>query len=243
MKKLLIGVTTAALIVSMSGVASAQGRSNPASAAMDKISKILNQQSLTARVVATVPTTGESKVPQIEFLMTMSKGKSRIEMDMGKMMGAASGGKSTMPAGMGKMVTITRPDKKVIYQVMPDLNAYCEMQIPDATAGKAEVPKMDRKVQGTEMVDKYKCQKVLTTVTTKDGTTVDIMTWEAKEFGGMPIKMETDTPQGKMTMLFKDIKTDTPAASLFEPPAGATKHASMQEMMMSAMMQNMQQPR
>lgn len=44
MKKLLIGVLAAALIVSMSGVASAQGKSNPSSAAMERISKVLSRQ-------------------------------------------------------------------------------------------------------------------------------------------------------------------------------------------------------
>ena len=240
MKKLLIGVLTAGLIVSMCGIASAQGSANPASAAMDRISKILSQKSLTARVVM-IPTVkgADSKIPQMEFLMMMSKGKSRMEMDMTKMMGSAHAGKGGAMPGLGRMVTIARPDKKVVYQVMPDLNAYCEMAIPDASAGSGEVPKVDRKVEGTEMVDKYKCQKVLTTVTAKDGTKVEVMTWEAKEFGGLPIKMETETPEGKMTMLFKDIKTDTPAASLFEPPAGATKYASMQEMMMSNVMKMM----
>jgi hypothetical protein len=41
-------------------------------------------------------------------------------------------------------------------------------------------------------------------------------------------------------MMFKDIKTDAPDASMFEPPRGATKHASMQAMMMSGMMKMMQ---
>ena len=68
----------------------------------------------------------------------------------------------------------------------------------------------------------------------------EVLTWEAKELKGMPIKMESETPEGKMTMMFKDIKTDAPDASMFEPPRGATKHASMQAMMMSGMMKMMQ---
>jgi hypothetical protein len=240
MKKVLIGVSTAVLIASMSGIASAQMGASPTSAAMERLGKILSQQSLTARVVVIPPAGSDTKMPQVEVLMTMSKGKQRVEMDMSKMMGAAAAGKGGMPPGMGKMVTITRPDKKLIYQIMPDLNAYCEMPIPEASAATSgEAPKIERKDEGSEMVDKYKCEKVLVTVTTKDGTKTEAMTWEAKEFGGLPIKIETETPKGKVTMLLKDIKTDTPDASLFEPPAGATKHASMQEMMMSVMMQNM----
>lgn len=97
-----------------------------------------------------------------------------------------------------------------------------------------------RKVEGSEKVDKYECEKVRNTVTASDGTKTEVLTWEAKSLKGLPIKMETETPEGKMTMLFKDIKTGVPDAALFEPPKGATKYASVQEMMMSGMMKMMQ---
>ena len=125
---------------------------------------------------------------------------------------------------------------------MPGLKAYAEMAIPDASAGKGEAAKIDRKEEGTEKVDSYNCEKVRNTVTQPDGKTQVVMTWEAKELKGMPVKVEVDMPQGKATMQYKDIKTDKLADSLFEPPAGYTRHNSMQEMIMSGMRQQMGQP-
>jgi hypothetical protein len=177
-----------------------------------------------------------AKTGPMEFKMSLSNGKSRMDMDMGKMAGASG----AMPPGMDKMVMIARPDKKVVYHVMPGLNAYAELAIPDAKATGAEAPKVDRKVLGTEKVDKYNCEKVLNTVTGKDGVKTEVTTWEAKELKGMPVKVVTTTAEGTATMLFQDISTATPAESLFEPPAGATKYGSMQEMMMSGMMKRMQ---
>jgi hypothetical protein len=208
---------------------------------MDRLQKVMGQQSLQARVVMTFAGSKKAeKTGPMEFLMMMSKGKSRMEMDMAKMSATAGSNAGAMPAGIGKMITISRPDKKVVYQVLPGLNAYCEMAIPEASGGTADAIKVERKIEGTEKVDTYECEKVRNSVTAPDGTKTDVLTWEAKELKGLPIKMETETPEGKMTMMFKDIKTDAPDAAMFEPPKGATKYGSMQEMMMSSMMKMMQ---
>lgn len=238
MKRSLMAVATTMLVA---GTGWAAGN-DPTAAAMERIQKIMSKQSLSAKVVMTV--TGAKrggKMPPMEFQMYLSKGKSRMEMDYAKMAAAGGAGAGEMPPGMDKMVSITRPDKKVVYMVIPGLKAYCEMPIPDAAAEKGETPKVERKVLGPETIEKYACEKVLNTVTAADGTRTEVTTWEAKELGGLPVKMETETPDGKMTMVFKDISKAAPADSLFEPPAGATKYASMQEMMMSGMMKMMPQ--
>jgi len=213
---------------------------------MERIWKVMNQQSFEAKIVMTVTPgkTSEAASPShnpgpMDMLMTMSEGKSRVEMDFSRMMGGVAAGKGGMPPGLDKMVTISRPDKKVIYQVVPGLSAYCEMPIPDVSAGKSAPSKIDRTVEGNEKVQSYNCEKVRNTITTADGKTVTVLTWEAKELKGFPVKMETETPEGRMTMLFQDIKTTKPPRSVFEPPEGYTKYGSMQELMMSGMMKMM----
>ena len=235
-------VLGAVAAIVMTGMAQAQDPSGPTTAAMSKLRKIMGQQSMSAKAVMTFANSmGASKMGAMEFDMMMSKGKTRMEMDYAKMMATAGAKKGQLPAGMDKMVIITRPDKKVVYQVIPGFNAYAEMAIPDADGEKADSVKVSRKVEGAEKVDKFNCERVCNSVTSPDGTTTVVMTWEAKELGGLPVKIETVTPEGKMTMLFKDIKRDTPAASLFEPPAGATRYESKQQMMKGSMMKMMGQ--
>jgi len=239
MKKIMIGLLVA-MVAPVLVMAAGNDPSSPASTAMEKLQKVMSKQSLTAKVVMTMTGSARSaKAGSMEFQMTLSKGKSRMDMDMGKMAAASGAPAGSMPPGLDKMVMISRPDKKVVYNVMPGLNAYAEIAIPDAKATGAEAPKVDRKVLGTEKVDKYNCEKVLNTVTAKDGTKTEVTTWEARELKGMPVKVVTTTAEGTATMLFRDISTATPADSLFEPPAGATKYGSMQEMMMSGMMKMM----
>lgn len=205
---------------------------------MDRFSKFFNTVSFSAKAVVTATGTSR-KVPTMEFDMAVSEGKTRTEIDMGKMM-AEAGGRGA--PDMGKMISIFIPSKKLSYQIMPAMNGYCEMPIPEAArSGDADIPNVERKVLGTETVEGYECSKVLNTVTTKDGTKHVATTWEAAKLGGLPVRIETKTPEGLMTMSFKDIKTAKPPDSMFEPPAGLTKYPSMQAMMMQGMMKMMQQ--
>ncbi len=240
MRKMYVGVLASFLVAVVTASAQMGGPgSNPAQSAMEKISKLFEKQSFSARVVMTMPKA--EKTGPMEFTMMMSKGKTRMEMDMAKMVGAA-GKDAQMPAGMSKMVMITRVDKKVMYHVMPGLKAYAEIAFPDKATEKADSVKVERKVEGQEKVEGYDCEKVRNTVTVPDGKPQVVMTWEANELKGLPVKVEVETPEGKMTMLYKDIKTDKLADSLFDPPAGYTKYGSMQDMMMKGMMNMVEQP-
>lgn len=243
MKKLPFAAVIATLVFAASAFAAPPRGTDasPTSAAMEQLAKVMKGQSFSGRaVMTTAPNTAggrKSRNPMaepMEFLMTVSDGKTRTEMDFGKMMGGEMG---AMP-GLDKMISISRPDKKVMYQIVPGMKAYCEMRTPESTGGGADA-KVDRKIEGSETVETYVCDKVRSTITAADGTVTEVLTWEAKQLGGMPIKTEIETPEGKMTMVFKDIKTGKPADSVFEPPAGYAKYGSMQELMMSGMMKMM----
>lgn len=243
MKNLPVAATIATLVLAASAFAAPpKGMDgSSASAAMAQLTKVLGGQAFSGRAVMTTTqnTAGgrKSRSPMtgpMEFLMTVSGEKTRTEMDFGKMMGGEMG---AMP-GMDKMISISRPDKKVIYQIIPGMRAYCEMPIPEAQAAAGNA-RVDRKVEGSETVETYVCDKVRNTITASDGTVTEVLTWETKQLGGMPIKTEIETPEGKMTTVFKDIKTGQPADSVFEPPAGYAKYGSMQELMMSGMMKMM----
>jgi len=239
MNTLLRGGVAALLLVSTPLVTFAFGPrqgSDPTSDAMGKLANIFARKAFSATAVMTTPGGASGRGMNMEFAMFMSGGKTRVEMDMAKMMGATGG--AGMPPGMDKIINITIPAKKVIYQIIPGMKGYYEMPIPDGTASApgAEA-KVVRKSQGVDTVEGYVCEKMLTTITSADGTKTEITTWEAKALNGIPVKTEIPTSDGKMTMLYKDIKTSKPADSLFEVPAGLKKYGSMQELMMSGMMQ------
>lgn len=244
MKKI-VGLTLVALFCASLVVAVPPGPGmggDPSAANMEQLSKIMGEKPFSAKVEVTITPKDKRAAGtpmKMEMKMFMSQGKSRVEMDYGKMI-AASLPPGAAGMSLGVMVTITRPDKKVVYQLMDSAKAYAEMPIQEVPGAKNEkAPPLDRKVEGTEKVEGYECQKVRNTTTLADGTKSTFYTWEAKELGGLPVKGLFSSPEGDMQMIFKDIKTDKPDASVFEVPAGYKKYGSMQELMMQMMMKMM----
>lgn len=142
--------------------------------------------------------------------------------------------------GMDKMVSISRPDKKTMYLVYPGMQGYVENPLKD----QAEVTSPDDfKVETTELakenVEGHDCVKNKVVVTDKNGKITESTVWNAKDLRKFPVKIETTEQGQKAIMHFKEVSFTKPAASVFEVPAGMTKHASMQAMMQEVMMKKM----
>jgi hypothetical protein len=97
---------------------------------------------------------------------------------------------------------------------------------PDATIQRVPV--------GTETVDGHPCKVENLTITPHSGpragqaTTAKV--WEAQDLHGFPIKMESQTSRGAVTIQYKDISLSAPDASLFVHPEGCRTMPSMQGM-------------
>jgi hypothetical protein len=167
-------------------------------------------------------------------------GKSRFEMNTAELKGgnmspqAAAQMKSI---GMDKMVMISRPDKKVGYQVYPSMEAYVENALPEGeSSGTGEDFKIEVTEVGKETVESHPCIKNKTIVTDKEGTKHESLVWNATDLKKFPIKIEHMEDSTRVTMLFREVSLSKPAADLFDPPAGAAKYDSLQAMMQQVMM-------
>jgi hypothetical protein len=168
------------------------------------------------------------------------QGKSRFEMNLAEL----KGGKMSPQAatqmksiGMDQMIMISRPDKKLGYQIYPGLQAYIENALPDREVASATGDfKIEVTELGKETVDGHPCIKNKTIVTDKEGTPHESLVWNATDLKKFPIKIEHAEDSTKVTMLFRDVSLTKPAATLFEPPADAAKYDSMQAMMQQVMM-------
>jgi hypothetical protein len=168
------------------------------------------------------------------------QGKSRFEMDVAQLKGgrmppqAAAQMKSI---GMDKMIMISRPDKKLGYQVYPGVQAYVETALPEQEAAsqpsdfKIEVTEL-----GKETIDGHPCIKNKAVVTDKEGIKHESLVWNATDLKKFPIKIEHTEDNTKVTMLFQELSLSKPAADLFNPPAGAAKFDTMQSMMQQVIM-------
>jgi hypothetical protein len=125
----------------------------------------------------------------------------------------------------GRTVTIVRPDKKLIYVVMPLDRTYVEMplltklpgqfiQIPPDAVSKSKV--------GTETVNGYQADKYEVGVRLGSEGVAKYTFWVAPKLG-VPIKVECK--EKRFCMEYKNIKEGGLTALLFDPPKGYRKTA------------------
>lgn len=124
------------------------------------------------------------------------------------------------------MITITRPDKKVIWMIMPANNSYMEMPINkqnnDVTSQLSDPNvKSDKKFIANETVDGHPAKKYSVTILRGGKNEAAGFVWEATDMNNFLIKHQSADLE--TTTVWKNIKTGSVSDSLFEVPAGYTK--------------------
>jgi hypothetical protein len=83
---------------------------------------------------------------------------------------------------------------------------------------EAQGATVDRTPAGNETVDGHACKVENVTVTPHDGQPTKMKVWEAEDLKGFPVKVEMQSKNGPITLLYKDVSLTEPAASLFTHP-------------------------
>lgn len=171
------------------------------------------------------------------------EGKSRFEMDMSEITGGAMSPQAAAAmksVGMDKTVVISRPDKKVAYQIYPGMHAYIETKLPEK---EALAPASDFKLEitelGKETLDGRPCVKNRAMVTDKEGIKHESTVWNATTLTNFPVKIEQTEGATTTTMVFKEVALSKPAAELFEVPSNLTKYENLQSMMQTILMKQL----
>ena len=122
----------------------------------------------------------------------------------------------------GQAINIARPDRQVMWVVLPGQKMYMEMPFQKSELGQAMAMPQDRaqmKLLGTETVNGYETEKY-ETVLKGNGKTVKSYMWVSKKLG-VPIKMVSQ--DGKFSMEYKNIKEGGLPPGVFELPPGYQK--------------------
>ncbi len=121
------------------------------------------------------------------------------------------------------VINIIRPDKKLVWIIMPQQKAYMEMPLNQKMQQKmmslTENQKAKMKKVGSETINGYTCEKYETTMN-HQGKSTKMYTWIATDLG-VPIKVVA--ADGSFSMEYKDIKPGGVADSQFEAPQGYKK--------------------
>jgi hypothetical protein len=145
--------------------------------------------------------------------------------------------------GMSEVVSIIRPDKKVLYVIYPDQRVMLAMPLPkEDYEGSDKAPQVSKTPLGKEIIDGHPCVKNRVLISDSAGQTAEAITWDATDLKNLPIQIETQekdptSPQGNTTSLvrFKQIQFARPDAALFEPPSGYTQYNNAEDLKLGVM--------
>jgi outer membrane lipoprotein-sorting protein len=136
----------------------------------------------------------------------------------------SKGGRSRMEmSGEGReMITITRPDKNVVWMLMPATRTYMEMPLNRKRAGissQLSDPSVqtEKKFVANETVEGHPAKKYHVTVIMDGKKEASGFLWEATDMNNFPVKHQTE--DGEITTVWKNVKRGGVSDSLFELPA------------------------
>ena len=138
--------------------------------------------------------------------------------------------------GLSHVISIIRPDKKIIYVIYPDQKSVLTVPMPQEDVDAAEKsPKIQKTAQGNETVDGHPCVKNKVVVSDDKGQMLDAITWEASDLKNFPIQIQTKE-NGKVTMVhFRQVQIEKPSINQFDPPKDHAQFKDMMELMQAVM--------
>src|SRR5882724_4984662 len=123
-------------------------------------------------------------------------------------------------AGMDRITSVLRPDKKAKYLIYPGAKSYAAMPMAIEDTQIAS-QKVEKKPLGHETVDGHACVKNLSTVKSQKGAVlIQATTWNAADLKDFPIQIEIKESGNTTVMHFQNVNLAKPDARLFDIPAG-----------------------
>jgi hypothetical protein len=182
-----------------------------------------NVNAFTAQVEVQVLDASQKETLRMPMSFAELDGNIRVEINVAQIQSRELSAKQVSglkEAGLGRIVSIIRPDKKASYLLYPAAQNYSMVPMP-----KEEAVTIGRKLQiektvlGKETVDGQLCVKQRVTV--KDGQRVilEAVTWDAPGLKDFPVRIETKDKGSTSIMSFRQIQFARPDPKLFEIPA------------------------
>jgi hypothetical protein len=193
-------------------------------------------KAFTAQAQARVLDKELKEVSSIPMTMALLDENLRAEMDLTR---AKS---SMMPpeaaammkqAGMDKMITIVRSDKKLTLLCYPGAQAYAEMPFSENESAESKVETTEI---GKDSVDGHPCVKMKLSSTDSKGRPQEAFVWQATDLKKFPIQIQMTQRANTVIVKFEAPKLEKPAASLFNAPDGHTKYPTVQALGQAVMM-------
>jgi hypothetical protein len=161
--------------------------------------------------------------------------KIRIEMDMTHMKGKAIPPEMVATLdkmGMARVLSIIRPDKKLLYIAYPGQKVLCTRSMSkDEAEAYSKPPKMAKTRLGKETINGHPCVRNKVVLTDANNKTLELTTWEASDLKDFPVQIQTQEEGKTVLWRFQQVEFTRPDATRFEPPNGYTRYPDMDSLM------------
>ena len=165
--------------------------------------------------------------------------KLRVEIDLAQTRNKdmpAAVANTLKKMGMAEVISIIRPDQRLVYVIYPDQRVTLTMPLPkEDYEGSDKAPNVAKTALGKETVDGHPCVKNRVVITDSAGQTAEAITWDATDLKELPIQIQTQERDTTSLVRCKHIQFARPAAGLFEPPSGFTQYTNADDLKIGVM--------
>lgn len=138
--------------------------------------------------------------------------------------------------GMSQVISIIRPDKKLVYVIYPDQQVLLSMPLPkEDYEGSDQAPKIAKTPLGKETIDGHPCVKNRVIISGANGQSAEAITWDATDLKDLPIQIETQEKGSTSIVRFKQVQFARPTEGLFEAPSGYTSYDNPEDLKLGVM--------
>lgn len=217
-------VALLAVLLSVSAVlaqAASTGTPTPVNTAFVKLFGTVG--AFTAKVDTQVIDPYQRETVRLIMDFAAADGKVRIEINLAQMQS-----KELPPdkitalkqAGMDRIISLFRPDKKVTYIVYPGIQSYFSMPVGQEDADAfAKGLKLEKTPLGKETLDGHACVKNKVVVKDAKGPVLQAVAWNAADQKDFPLQIEMKQKENTVRMHFTQLQFTKPDARQFEVPA------------------------
>ena len=177
----------------------------------------------TARVETRVLDRSTNQLVRMPMEFASLDGKVRHDINLGQVQSkdfTASTLACIKQAGMDRVISIFRPDKKLTYLLYPGVQSYQELvQSKGETEAAEKGLKLEKAALGKDTLDGHPCVKNRVVVRSSKGPVLEAVTWNATDLKDFPIQVEMKEKDNTVRMHFTEVRFVKPDAKQFELPA------------------------
>ena len=151
-------------------------------------------------------------------------GKVRLEINLAQIQSkdfSAATLDKLKQAGLDRLVSVFRPDKKATYVIYPGVQSYQEVALVKGEAEAFEKGlKLEKNALGKETIDGHPCVKNKVIISNGKAPVFEALTWNATDLKDFPLRIEMKEKVNTIRMSFSQVRFVKPDAKQFEIPAG-----------------------